>query len=151
MTANEFLEQLDSRIAKYDLLSHPFYKAWSAGELTRDDLREYARDYYCHVEAFPTYLAELAMRLDDGDVRRTVLANIQDELGHDTAAPAPAHSQLWLDFAEGMGALRDLRGDAAAPEVKHWTAREHRRASLAARPCPRQNPATVANEQGRDL
>ena len=33
------------------------YEAWSAGELTRDDLREYALDYYEHVRAFPSYLA----------------------------------------------------------------------------------------------
>jgi pyrroloquinoline-quinone synthase len=42
MDTVEFFEQLDARIAKYDLLCHPFYKAWSAGELTRKDLRQYA-------------------------------------------------------------------------------------------------------------
>ena len=46
MTTTQFFEELDARIAKYDLLCHPFYQAWSAGELTRDDLREYAKDYY---------------------------------------------------------------------------------------------------------
>src|ERR1700745_4474048 len=69
MTRQQFFEQLDSRIAKYDLLCHPFYKAWSAGELTRDDLREYALDYYRHVEAFPTYLAEFGIRLEESDIR----------------------------------------------------------------------------------
>ncbi len=55
MTNQEFFEQLERRIAKYDLLCHPFYKAWVAGDLTRDDLREYALDYYHHVAAFPVY------------------------------------------------------------------------------------------------
>ena len=32
MNTAEFFEQLDARIAKYDLLCHPFYKAWSAGD-----------------------------------------------------------------------------------------------------------------------
>src|SRR5579862_8629724 len=63
MNTAEFLEKLQASIAKYDLLSHPFYRAWSAGELTRDDLREYARHYYHHVEAFPCYLAAFALRL----------------------------------------------------------------------------------------
>src|SRR2546422_7740352 len=76
MTTEEFFEQLDGRIVKYDLLCHPFYQAWSAGELTRDDLREYARDYYPHVDAFPTYLAELGIRLEEGELRRAVLANM---------------------------------------------------------------------------
>ena len=58
MTTSEFFEALDARIAKYDLLCHPFYKAWSAGELTREDLREYAQNYFHHVNEFPEYLQE---------------------------------------------------------------------------------------------
>ena len=83
MKTAEFLEQLDARVAKYDLLCHPFYKAWSAGELTRDDLRGYAQDYYHHVEAFPSYLAALGLRLEEGELRRAVLANLCDEKGCD--------------------------------------------------------------------
>jgi pyrroloquinoline-quinone synthase len=101
MTSQEFLRQLDERIAKYDLLSHPFYQAWSKGELTREDIREYAGDYYHHVRAFPTYLAELAIRLEDGELRQTVLRNLADEKGsHDDSA----HDQIWLQFAEAFGA-----------------------------------------------
>jgi len=117
MTTQDFLQQLDARIAKYDLLCHPFYKAWAAGELTRDDLREYARDYYHHVEAFPSYLAGLAMRLDDGELRRVVLANMQEELGGAPAKHGRNHSDIWLDFAEGMGASRDQRGRKPVAEV----------------------------------
>ena len=81
MNTAEFFEQLDARIGKHDLLCHPFYQAWSAGELTRDDLREYAQDYYHQVEAFPSYLAALGLRLEDGELRRAVLANMCDEKG----------------------------------------------------------------------
>src|SRR6185369_6531601 len=77
MTTQEFFQQLDARIAEFDLLCHPFYKAWSAGELSRDDLREYARDYYHHVNAFPTYLAELSMRLEESELRRAVMRTWQ--------------------------------------------------------------------------
>jgi pyrroloquinoline-quinone synthase len=110
MTSVEFFEELDVRIAKYDLLCHPFYKAWSSGELTRDDLREYAQDYYHHVEAFPSYLAAFALRLDDGELLRAVLANMRDENGLDSAGEQESmpHSELWLDFAEGMGSTRNL-------------------------------------------
>jgi len=108
MTTEVFLSRLDDCIHKYDLLCHPFYKAWSAGELTRDDLREYAEDYYHHVEAFPTYLAELGIRLDDGELRRAVLANMTDEKGGEDAFgnPESSHAELWLDFVEGMGGRR---------------------------------------------
>jgi pyrroloquinoline-quinone synthase len=119
MTPAAFLHELEARIAKYDLLCHPFYKAWSAGELTRDDLREYAQDYFPHVEAFPAYLAQLAVRLEDGELRKNILANMADEKGsHDARPDATPHSDMWLDFAEGMGASRDQRGHKTVPAMK---------------------------------
>ncbi len=127
MTTAEFFDQLDARIAPFDLLCHPFYRAWSAGQLLRDDLREYARDYYHHVNAFPTYLAELSMRLEEGELRRAVLANLADEKGCDAANPE--HAELWLDFAEGMGASRNLRGHQTVPEITNLMAFFHNVAS----------------------
>ena len=105
MDTNAFLSLLEQRIHKYDLLCHPFYQAWSSGKLTRDDLREYAEDYFLHVEAFPTYLAELGIRLEEGELRRAVLANMTDEKGGEDSfgEPERAHSVLWMDFVEGMG------------------------------------------------
>src|SRR5258707_10396882 len=105
MTTEVFLSRLDDCIHKHDLLCHRFYKAWSAGELTRDDLREYAQDYFHHVEAFPSYLAALGMRLEEGELRRAVLANLCDEKGvkDRPGGDAVPHSDLWLNFAEGMG------------------------------------------------
>jgi pyrroloquinoline-quinone synthase len=131
MKTGDFLVQLEARIGKYDLLCHPFYQAWSAGELTRDDLREYAQDYYHHVEAFPSYLAAFALRLDDGELRRAVLANMCDEKGveeREGCASVP-HSELWLDFAEGMGSSRSLDQHCALPEVRELIRYFHRVAS----------------------
>lgn len=121
MTSAEFFHALQERIAKYDLLCHPFYKAWSAGELTRDDLREYAQDYFHHVEAFPSYLAAFAMRLEDDELRRAVLANMQDEKGAEESVgkEAAPHSDLWLDFAEGMGSSRNLEWHRSVTQVRH--------------------------------
>lgn len=130
MEQQQFFEQLDACIAKYDLLCHPFYQAWAAGELTREDLREYAQHYYHHVKAFPTYLAELAIRLDDGDLRRAILANMADEKGVEDAFgnPEPEHAELWLDFAEGMGGRREVL-QQALPAIHDLTAFFHRVAS----------------------
>lgn len=128
MTTQEFFQQLDARIAKYDLLCHPFYKAWASGELTGEDLQEYARDYYHHVDAFPTYLAELGIRLEEGELRRAVLANMSEEKGGEDlyGEPSPAHSELWLDFVEGMGASRNMRGHAPLPAIKRLVSFFHR-------------------------
>ncbi len=127
MTDSEFLQQLDARIANYDLLCHPFYKAWSAGELTREDLAEYAADYFPHVAAFPEHLGELAARTLDGGLRGAIQANRADELGSDGG---PAHDLLWLDFAEGMGNDRiAAQQRKPLPEVSQLIATLRRMAS----------------------
>jgi pyrroloquinoline-quinone synthase len=101
-----FWSRFEERVAPFNLLQHPFYQAWSKGELTREDLREYAAEYWHHVSAFPTYLSALHSRLPDGEVRREVLRNLAEEEGTDSATTRP-HSDLWMDFAIGMGASRD--------------------------------------------
>ena len=124
MELQAFLTALEERIARYDLLCHPYYKAWIAGELTRDDLREYASDYYHHVAAFPAYLSSLHSRLEDGELRRSVLRNLCEE-----EIDGRPHSELWLDFAEGMGADREaVRGREPMAEVREVIA-EFRRVS----------------------
>lgn len=133
MTSTEFFAQLEARIAKYDLLRHPFYQAWSAGRLTRNDLCDYAQNYYHHVEAFPSYLAAFGLRLEDGELRRAVLANLSDEKGVDErkgTASVP-HSELWLDFAEGMGSSRNLEWHTSIPEIRQLIGHFHTVASEA--------------------
>jgi pyrroloquinoline-quinone synthase len=118
MTSKDFFEQMDARIAKYDLLCHPFYKAWSAGELTREDLRDYGRDYFHHVAEFPEYLREFGARVEGEQLRRAVLVNREDELGTDVGSRS--HAELWLDFVEGMGGER-ATDHVPANEVRELT------------------------------
>jgi pyrroloquinoline-quinone synthase len=102
MENSEMIVRIEETIAGHDLLTHPFYQAWTAGKLRTEDLRRYAQEYYHHVSAFPTYLSALHSRLADGELRRSVLRNLcEEEIG------GTAHSDLWLDFAEGMGASRE--------------------------------------------
>jgi pyrroloquinoline-quinone synthase len=117
MTTKEFLIELDARIAKYDLLCHPFYKAWSAGDLTRENLRDYARDYFHHVVEFPEYLQEFGSRVEDDQLRRAVFVNRDDEMGMDGSRP---HSELWLDFVQGMGGGR-APSKGPVPEIRELT------------------------------
>ena len=121
MTTQEFVQQLDARIAKYDLLSHPFYKAWSHGKLTREDLREYGREYFHHVDAFPSYLDEFTACLPQGHLRHAVVANRDEEAGTDGSRP---HAELWLDFVEGMGGSRET-GSSQVAEIRNLIASFH--------------------------
>src|SRR5580700_2659681 len=112
-----FWSRFEERVAPFNLLQHPFYQAWSKGELTREDLREYAAEYWHHVSAFPTYLSALHSRLPDGEMRREVLRNLAEEEGVDAATARP-HSDLWMDFAAVMGASRgEVEGRAVQPEM----------------------------------
>lgn len=91
--------KLDRATTPVRLLDHPFYKAWSAGTLTLEDLSYYATQYWRQVEAFPGYLQTVAERLPDGVARRSVLDNLADERDDD-------HPGLWIDFAEALGVER---------------------------------------------
>jgi len=109
----DVLASIDAMIAERHLLQHPFYIAWREGRLTRDALRDYAAQYYQHVEAFPTYISALHARCDDRSTRQVLLANLRDEEeGPDN------HPELWLRFAEAVGCGRDeARSAASWPET----------------------------------
>jgi pyrroloquinoline-quinone synthase len=112
-----FWTRFEERVAPYNLLTHPFYQAWSHGDLTRNDLREYAAEYWHHVSAFPTYLSALHSRLPDAELRREVLRNLSEEEGTDSPTARP-HSDLWMDFAEGVGATRsEVEAHTVQPEM----------------------------------
>jgi pyrroloquinoline-quinone synthase len=156
MNTKEFFNELDARIAKYDLLCHPFYRAWSSGQLTREDLRGYARDYFPHVAAFPSYLDEFGGRVQDDQMRRVVFANRDDEMGADGGSRP--HAELWLDFVEGMGGERSVSGQGKLPEIDqlvesfHSVAREGAPAeALAAFYAYESQVPRVAAEKARGL
>ena len=95
---NQHLDAIDAQIAAKHLLTHPFYLAWTRGELSRAALTDYARQYYHHVAAFPTYLSAVHAKCDNQPIRRQLLANLVDE-----EAGSPNHPELWLQFAECLG------------------------------------------------
>jgi len=102
MASPDVLRELDEIIRERSILQHPFYQAWECGALTREQLATYARIYYPHVLAFTDYLETAIEKADSPEVRAELLDNLEDERGN----PAP-HDELWLAFAEGMGAKRE--------------------------------------------
>ena len=98
MNANATLAKLDTLIHNRDILCHPFYLAWEKGELNHNQLATYSRIYWPHVAAFPAYLESALAAASDPDDRETLKENLNDE----RSDPKP-HTELWLDFAEGLG------------------------------------------------
>jgi pyrroloquinoline-quinone synthase len=110
-----YLNQIDNDIEAKHLLKHPFYLAWTRGELSREALGDYARQYYQHVAAFPTYLSAIHAKCDHQSTRKELLNNLIDE-----EAGSPNHPELWLNFAEGLGiSARDAQNAEKCAETKN--------------------------------
>src|SRR2546427_9325380 len=111
---NQHLDKIDNDIAEKHLLKHPFYLAWARGELSKEALTDYARQYYHHVAAFPTYLSAVHAKCDNQPTRKQILSNLIDE-----EAGSPNHPELWKQFAEGLGVQDvDLANTEKQPETK---------------------------------
>jgi pyrroloquinoline-quinone synthase len=95
---SQYLDEIDNDIAAKHLLKHPFYLAWTRGDLSKQALADYARQYYHHVAAFPTYLSSVHANCADQYTRKQLLNNLIDE-----EAGSPNHPELWLRFAQGLG------------------------------------------------
>jgi pyrroloquinoline-quinone synthase len=108
------VQEIDAHVGRQHLLQHPFYQAWSRGELSIEALRDYATQYYYHVAAFPTYLSAVHAQTENAEVRRQILSNLIDE-----EAGWPNHPELWLQFAESLGLDRaEVKHAVQWPETK---------------------------------
>jgi pyrroloquinoline-quinone synthase len=112
---NQYLDKIDNDIAEKHLLKHPFYLAWTRGELSKEALADYARQYYHHVAAFPTYLSAVHAKCEDQATRKQLLNNLIDE-----EAGSPNHPDLWLKFAKSLSVSDgDARNTQKWPEIKN--------------------------------
>lgn len=96
------IEKLERMIQENHMLSHPFYKAWTCGHLTKPTLQKYAKEYYHHVKAFPTYLSAIHSRCEDACTRKLLLENLIDE-----EAGSPNHPDLWRAFIMALGVTKE--------------------------------------------
>jgi pyrroloquinoline-quinone synthase len=118
--SNTVWERIERSRERWNVLRHPFYQRWSAGELSSEELARYSGQYRHAVEAIATmseFAAEEAP--DDGELRR----HAAEELGH---------VRLWDGFVEAAGGDA---GDQATPEtvecVSAWTERDDLLSTLA--------------------
>lgn len=80
------------------LLTHPFYRRWESGQLSRDELTSYAEQYRYFETMLPTFLESLSEKLPQGAARDAVLDNLRDE------TTPPSHLELFELFATCYGA-----------------------------------------------
>ena len=107
-------QTIDAAVADRAMLSHPLYRAWSAGSLSQETLRFYAKQYFHHVEAFPQVVSATHAGCPDRDGRRLLAENLTEEEG--LGEGRLPHAELWMKFATALGV------DRAAVEGETLTA-----------------------------
>jgi pyrroloquinoline-quinone synthase len=95
---SEIVTRIHAQVATRRLLDHPFYSAWSKGELSREALQTYAAQYYHWVMAFPTWLSATHANAADLELRQEILENLIDE-----ERGPENHPELWLRFCDALG------------------------------------------------
>ncbi len=107
-------QKLDAVIEKRHLLKHPFYQAWTNGELSKDVLRRYAGQYWAQVSTFPRFISQVHANCPELEARKVLLRNLTDEEIHGTD-----HPTLWMNFAEGLGATeREVQTQTPLPKTQ---------------------------------
>jgi pyrroloquinoline-quinone synthase len=115
-------ERIEESRARHNVLEHPFYVRWSAGELTREELARYAGQYRHATEALARLCRQAA---DDAPEAR------REEIeAH--AADEESHVGLWDGFVEAAGGEIGAEPTVETAEcVTSWTAADGYLAELA--------------------
>ncbi len=106
-------DRIEESRARYNVLEHPFYVRWSAGELSPEELACYAGQYRHATEALARLCRQAADAAPDHH-REEVAAH---------AAEEEAHVGLWDDFVQAAGGEIGAQPTAETVEcVATWTA-----------------------------
>jgi pyrroloquinoline-quinone synthase len=115
-------DRIEEARARWNVLEHPFYVRWSAGELTADELARYSSQYRHATVAIATMSATVADTAPD--------APSADLRAH--ATEEADHVGLWDGFVDGVGGERAAAPTAETTACVHaWTADDGLLANLA--------------------
>jgi pyrroloquinoline-quinone synthase len=113
-------DRIEQARARNDVLQHPFYARWSAGELTAEELARYSGQYRHAVTAIADISATVASALPE-----------HRELGAH-AAEERDHVALWDGFVDAVGGDRDAVPTAETADcVEVWAERDGALTALA--------------------
>jgi len=111
--SNDVWQRIEEARARWNVLEHPFYQRWSAGELSREELAFYSGQYRhatVAIAGLSAALADSAPEAERAELRRH-------------AAEEEAHVGLWDGFVEAVGGEPDAAPTAeTAGCVEAWTA-----------------------------
>lgn len=112
-TAATVWDRIEEARSRCDVLEHPFYQRWTAGELSSEELADYSGQYRHAVEAIATLSEHVAADLPE---RTDLVSHAEEER---------MHIALWDGFAEAVGGdTTAAANEETAGCVEAWTARD---------------------------
>ena len=115
-------DRIEQSRSEHNVLEHPFYLRWSAGELSADELARYSGQYRHATEALAKLCADTAELGPESH---------RDELERH-AAEEQDHIAMWDGFVEAVGGEIGAEPTAETSEcVREWTASRGYLAALA--------------------
>lgn len=119
--SNDVWQRIEEARGRWNVLEHPFYQRWSAGELTREELARYSGQYRhatAAIARLSSAVAESAPESERPELRRH-------------AEEEEAHIALWDGFVDAVGGEVAAAPTAETKEcVDAWTAADGRLAQL---------------------
>lgn len=105
-------DRIEEVRAENNVLEHPFYQRWSAGELTREELAHYSGQYRYATEAIAKLSADIAAAAPESE-RAGLEAHAAEE--HD-------HVAMWDGFVDAVGGTVGTEPNPETLEcVESWT------------------------------
>jgi pyrroloquinoline-quinone synthase len=92
----KMIAEIEQLVKENSLLNHPFYKAWSNGSLTQDQLICYAKEYYFLVQNIPQIMEKTLENIPENNctsLEKALLENFKEE---------QEHIHLWERFARSL-------------------------------------------------
>jgi pyrroloquinoline-quinone synthase len=119
--SNDVWQRIEEARDRWNVLEHPFYQRWSAGELSREELAVYSGQYRHATAAIARLSADVAGSAPDAE-RAELRRHAEEEA---------AHIALWDGFVEAVGGEVAAEPNEETREcVEAWTADDGRVAQL---------------------
>lgn len=105
-------QRIEEARERWNVLEHPFYQRWSAGELSSEELARYSGQYRHATEAIARLSAAVAAAAP-GEERAALRRHAAEEAGH---------VALWDGFVEAVGGQTGAEPTAETLEcLEEWT------------------------------
>ncbi|HEX2173694.1 MAG TPA: iron-containing redox enzyme family protein [Dehalococcoidia bacterium] len=124
LSQDEFIATLTAELDSRSLAEHPLIAALGRGDLTRDQIRDFASHWYHGIKNAPRFFSAIHSNCPDLRVRRMILENLIGE-ETDQLAGSDSHPALMLRFLQALGAteaeVEALPPIPEAAEFGAWT------------------------------